>query len=118
MMRNSHDAPKTLQRPAWWGDKGVCREHDPDLFFPDDWRRGPGKLDAIAAKRVCGRCPVLEPCLHDALERGETHGVWGGLDPDERLQLKYPAQRDPAQDPGGGEEAGDASQLLQEAVSV
>ncbi|TFV34415.1 WhiB family transcriptional regulator [Streptomyces sp. T1317-0309] len=51
------------------------------MFFPDDWRRGPGRRDAIAAKKVCGRCPVQAACLHDALERSEPDGVWGGLAP-------------------------------------
>ena len=37
------------------------------------------------AKAVCGVCPVSDECLSDALGRGESDGIWGGLTPDERL---------------------------------
>lgn len=30
------------------------------------------------AKSICGRCPHLDECHAGAVERGETHGVWGG----------------------------------------
>ncbi|MEV6738616.1 WhiB family transcriptional regulator [Streptomyces sp. NPDC051104] len=86
-MRTSYDAPKTLSRPDWWGDDALCRTYDPDEFFPEDWRRGPGKLQAIVAKQICARCPAITPCLDGALQRREPVGIWGGLDPDERTQL-------------------------------
>ncbi|MFJ3249163.1 WhiB family transcriptional regulator [Streptomyces sp. NPDC086782] len=102
-MRTSHDAPTATARPDWWGDNAACLEHKPDNFFPENWRAGPGKFDAIAAKQVCYRCPVITPCLHGALERQEPIGIWGGLDPDERLALTRRRAR------GGGEEDADAA---------
>lgn len=36
------------------------------------------------AKAVCRRCPVSAECLAHAIEHGESDGVWGGLDPNER----------------------------------
>ena len=39
------------------------------------------------AKRICGGCEVREECLSAALERHESHGVWGGLNELERRSL-------------------------------
>ena len=39
------------------------------------------------AKAICVRCPVLEECREYALEVGETHGIWGGLNEMERRAL-------------------------------
>lgn len=46
---------------------------------------GPGVLDA---KRVCARCPVLEPCRQYALEHFPPFGVWGGTSVVERKRLR------------------------------
>lgn len=32
------------------------------------------------ARAVCLACPLVVQCAYGALERGETWGVWGGLD--------------------------------------
>jgi WhiB family redox-sensing transcriptional regulator len=64
-----------------WMLHGACRD-DPDLFYPD--RGG----DIRKAKRICRGCPVRQPCLDYALERGERFGVWGGLSERERRRLR------------------------------
>lgn len=56
----------------------ACLKEDPDLFYRED------AASLKAAKAVCARCPVLEQCRDWAVETGEPHGVWGGLDEDER----------------------------------
>lgn len=38
------------------------------------------------AKRICEQCPVMRECARDSL--GEIDGVWGGLDPAQRLELR------------------------------
>ena len=43
------------------------------------------------AKRVCARCPVLEPCREHALA-AEDFGVWGGLSAHEREELRATGQ--------------------------
>lgn len=74
-------APDNLPRPVHWTSRAVCRDDDvdPDAFFPL-----PTDLAGIEdAKRLCRRCPVQMRCRTDALNRGEEHGVWGGLDENE-----------------------------------
>lgn len=49
---------------------------DPAWFYPptsNTWRGHYAK-----AVQVCRRCPIATRCLAGAIERGETHGVWGG----------------------------------------
>jgi WhiB family redox-sensing transcriptional regulator len=60
-------------RPTW-ERHAACRAVDvpTGIFFSEDLG------DIATAKRVCATCPVLQPCLAAALERGEPCGVWGG----------------------------------------
>jgi WhiB family transcriptional regulator, redox-sensing transcriptional regulator len=70
---------------------GACRIEDPDLFFPvgdTKTKDTPGWLQAQEAKKVCAQCPVAARCLQWALDRGEDHGVWGGMSEHERRALK------------------------------
>ena len=70
-----------------WRHHALCREQDPELFFPIG-TTGPAASQVDEAKAVCGRCPVVEPCLIWALETGQDAGVWGGTSEDERRALK------------------------------
>ncbi|HEX6416769.1 MAG TPA: WhiB family transcriptional regulator [Candidatus Saccharimonadales bacterium] len=70
-----------------WRHKAVCRDEDPELFFPIG-NSGPAKAQIEQAKAVCGRCPVIDACLAHALKTGEDYGVWGGLSEDERRALR------------------------------
>ncbi|MFC0108279.1 WhiB family transcriptional regulator [Kibdelosporangium aridum] len=63
-----------------WMQFGVCRETDPEAFYPE---KG---ASATAAKSVCTGCPVRTDCLEYALARNERFGVWGGLSERERRQ--------------------------------
>ncbi|MFF1467973.1 WhiB family transcriptional regulator [Streptomyces mirabilis] len=74
-------APDNLPRPVHWASAAVCKQKDvdPEIFFPVP-------TDPLAvehAKSFCRGCPVQMRCRTDALNRGEEHGVWGGLDEDE-----------------------------------
>lgn len=77
------NAPVTTR----WQQHGVCRDEDPDLFFPTG---GPGEVRKQngAAQQVCFRCPVMEQCLNWALETGQDMGVWGGLSAEDRRRLR------------------------------
>lgn len=70
-----------------WRHRALCRDEDPELFFPVG-NSGPALLQIEAAKAVCERCPVREQCLEFALATGQDAGVWGGLSEDERRSLK------------------------------
>jgi len=70
-----------------WRHRAICRDEDPELFFPVG-NSGPALLQIAEAKAVCGRCPVSNECLNWALETGQDAGVWGGLSEDERRALK------------------------------
>jgi WhiB family transcriptional regulator, redox-sensing transcriptional regulator len=65
-----------------WQELALCAQVDPELFFPDKGE------SSRPAKRVCGACEVRAECLHDALDRGERFGVWGGLSERERRVLE------------------------------
>ena len=78
-----------------WRHRSVCREEDPELFFPIG-NTGPALLQIEEAKAVCRRCPVKEQCLIWALETGQDHGVWGGMSEDERRSMRRRAARNRA----------------------
>jgi len=68
--------------PGPWARRALCADADPEIFFRahDD--------PATEARRTCAQCPVRADCLQFALDAGERHGIWGGLDPAERTALR------------------------------
>ncbi|MGW8556797.1 WhiB family transcriptional regulator [Streptomyces tubercidicus] len=75
-----------------WRHDAVCREADPELFFPVG-NTGPALLQIEEAKAVCRRCPVMGQCLQWALETRQDTGVWGGMSEDERRAMRRRAAR-------------------------
>ncbi len=75
-----------------WRHRAACLTEDPELFFPIG-NTGPALLQIQEAKRVCERCDVRDRCLQWALDTGQDHGVWGGLDEDQRRSLKRKVAR-------------------------
>ena len=61
-----------------WRHRALCRDEDPELFFPIG-TTGPAAQQVDEAKAVCRRCSVTAECLAWALETGQDAGVWGGL---------------------------------------
>jgi WhiB family redox-sensing transcriptional regulator len=64
-----------------WMRHGRCREVPPSTFFPSDG------VGVDVARRLCGTCPVQEPCLEYALAERIDHGVWGGASERERRRI-------------------------------
>ena len=64
-----------------WQERARCREHDPEVFFPE---KGGSSREA---KRICADCPVRIECLAEALDNRIEWGVWGGLTERERRAL-------------------------------
>ena len=75
-----------------WRHRALCRDEDPELFFPIG-TTGPAAVQVEDAKVVCRRCSVVEDCLSWAVETGQDAGVWGGTSEDERRLLKRRAPR-------------------------
>ena len=66
-----------------WQDDALCRQHDPELFFPVKQT-----VTAIEeAKAVCRQCPVISECGTYALKTRTEEGIWGGLSEDERRAI-------------------------------
>lgn len=60
---------------AWWL-RGACKDHeDPDLWFSTSTVCP----DTVAAKQICGGCPVRMQCAQDAYDTGEHHAIRGGF---------------------------------------
>jgi len=74
-----------------WRDLAVCREVDPELFFPEAERGAVFEAQVAAAKRVCAVCPVRAECLVFAV-RALGDGIAGGLTPEERRGLRRPSR--------------------------
>lgn len=69
-----------------WRDRALCREVDPDLFFPIG--DGPiGQRQTAQAKAICSGCPVIKTCLAFALVQ-LPGGIAGGTTPAERAALR------------------------------
>ncbi|MBN9109614.1 MAG: WhiB family transcriptional regulator [Pseudonocardia sp.] len=73
-----------------WRDRAACARPgvDPEAFYPLDL--DPGGPAVMAARRVCGACPVRALCLLDVMASEDPARRWGviaGLTPDERTDL-------------------------------
>jgi WhiB family redox-sensing transcriptional regulator len=70
-----------------WRDHALCRDTDPELFFPVG-TTGIALVAIDHAKRVCDQCTVVRECLDFALETNQDSGIWGGLSEDERRAIR------------------------------
>ena len=73
-----------------WRDQAMCRDTDPELFFPIG-TTGQALLQIAKAKSICGQCPVTVECLEFALETNQDTGIWGGNSEDERRHMRRTA---------------------------
>jgi WhiB family redox-sensing transcriptional regulator len=69
-------------RPETWQDSALCREVDPEMFFPEKGER------PTDPRRVCFACQVRAECLEYALANGERYGIWGGTTETQRRRLR------------------------------
>lgn len=79
-----------------WRDDALCGATDDEgyslidaeIFFPVGT---PGNAaydrQVEEAKAICHRCPVSAECLAWSVESGQTTGVWGGTEEQERTSL-------------------------------
>lgn len=72
-----------LAIPEWTRD-ALCARTDPHVFHPEK-----GELGVIAAARdICSRCPVAQPCFVYAINTNQPDGVWAGTTPRQRGQIR------------------------------
>lgn len=62
----------------------MCRDAEPDTFFPEQGRSAMSR----AAKRICGYCAVREQCGQYALDHNIPYGIWGGMTPNDREDMR------------------------------
>jgi WhiB family redox-sensing transcriptional regulator len=69
-----------------WVTSAACRGSHREAFFPPNAiERKEERLERESvAKRICAGCAVQAECLDLALRNHEIHGIWGGLNEDER----------------------------------
>ncbi len=70
-----------------WRRDAICRDTDPDLFFPVG-TTGQALVQIERAREVCGQCPVSTDCLEFALETNQDSGIWGGTSEEERRKIR------------------------------
>lgn len=70
-----------------WRDQALCRDTDPELFFPIG-TTGMALVQIERAKQVCGECEARDDCLDFALSTNQDSGVWGGLSEEERRVIR------------------------------
>lgn len=87
----------TIEGARPWLGRARCVATPTDFFFVDFGPKSLTEPSARAqrawdkAKDFCYDCPVMLQCARDSL--GEVDGVWGGLDPAQRHQLRIDRAR-------------------------
>ena len=75
-------SPRNLASSTW-RRRALCAGRDQHPWF--------ARWDTALvehARELCQQCPVRRQCLGSALLCGDEHGIWGGLDPRQRLALE------------------------------
>ena len=72
-----------------WQIKAECRGPQAEVFFPPPhFERKVDRLQRERrAKRICDHCAVKDQCLEYSLSIREPHGIWGGLNENERKSV-------------------------------
>ena len=85
-----------LNIPKWYSKASCNTILNPELN-PDEWFPERGS-STKKAKAICNQCPVQEPCLEQALQRGERFGIWGGKSERERRAIRKERKMAPIED--------------------
>ena len=83
--------PAAPRKPDW-RDDALCRQEDPELFFPKG-NDGPWLPAIEQAKTICRSCPSVSACLAFALDENIGDGIYGGLTATQRRSLRRAAAR-------------------------
>lgn len=67
-----------------------CQTTDPEIWYSE---KGDVGFNYRIAKEFCAQCPVIEECAKYAIEANEADGIWGGLGPKQRQQMRAAKER-------------------------
>jgi len=72
-----------------WQIRAACRGPQINVFFPPSHfeRKTDKRERERRAKLICQTCSVRNACLKYSLRIREQHGIWGGLNENERKEL-------------------------------
>jgi WhiB family redox-sensing transcriptional regulator len=70
-----------------WMRRAACKGQPDAIFFPDHEEDGE-QFDYTTARHICAGCPVRAECLAYAVELNVRHGMFAGLIPAERANLR------------------------------
>ena len=76
-----------LESAPAWRSSAACIGMDSNIFFLD--YRG----NYRQARAICQACPVRTECLDSELAYAETWGMFGGLSPRERREIRFTRAR-------------------------
>lgn len=95
------DAIKAGRLDEDWRTQAVCRDKDPEIWYPEE------REQAWRGVALCLTCPVKVICRDYAMAHKEEWGTWGSLtewDRDDRIRRSrhYPKDEDGNRLPIGG----------------
>jgi WhiB family redox-sensing transcriptional regulator len=64
----------------------ACQTTDPEIWYGTEDE--PKSFRFRQAKQLCSFFPAIKECATNAIVADEPFGVWGGLSPEERKNLK------------------------------
>lgn len=82
-------------KPPWEFENPLCAEIGLDLFYKDDDFEDDRALvngEQAKAKKLCEYCDHLNDCAEWGINK-ERWGVWGGLTPRERHNIRRKRRR-------------------------
>lgn len=69
-----------------WEDRAACEGMERLFFGRDGEPRLERKIREAKAQTVCMSCPMRVQCLNYALRNSIRHGIWGGLNYEDRVR--------------------------------
>ena len=83
--------------PSDWRSDGLCRNADPELFFPIG-SSAAAQAQELEAKAICSVCPSMMKCREwaQSVSLPKIEGIWGGQTQVERERLQRRQRRSAA----------------------
>lgn len=69
-----------------WGEAS-CRGLNTDFFFLEESQLFERQMSQKIIRKMCFDCPIQKACMQVGFEH-EEFGIWGGLNPLERLAIR------------------------------